>query len=72
MKTRTEAPPQPERQPGQPWSLDAVAEYLSCRRRHLERLIAAGQIEPIRIGHRVYVSHAEMTRISTQGTGQVA
>jgi excisionase family DNA binding protein len=71
MSPRKDAP-QPERQPGQPWPLDLVAQYLSCSRRHVERLIEAGAIKPLKIGHRVYVSDAEMTRVSTQGTGQVA
>ena len=33
-------------------TVDAVARYLSCSRRTVERLIERGELEPLRVGRR--------------------
>jgi excisionase family DNA binding protein len=41
-------------------TLNAAAAYMSCSRRHLERLVAAGQIPTVRLGRAVRVAVADL------------
>ena len=66
MTFRKDAP-QPDRQPGQPWSLDAAAAFLGISRRHLERLVAADRVKLIPLGHRKFVADAELKRLASEG-----
>lgn len=61
------APTRTERAPGQPWGLDAVAEYLGLCRKTIERAIRDRKVKAIRFGTRVMVPDAEVKRLAEQG-----
>lgn len=48
-------------------SLAAAAETLSLSRRSIERLIAAGRLPSVRVGHRRLVRYADLARVARHG-----
>lgn len=45
---------------------DVLSDWLPITRRHLMRMIAAGDIETVRVGRRVFITQAEIRRITKQ------
>lgn len=46
---------------------DAAAEYLSISCRHLDRLIAKGELSSVRLGHAVRIPVADLDRLALAG-----
>lgn len=52
---------------GQPWSMDAAAEFLQVCRRTLDNYVRKGHLKAIRIGTRVLLPDSEVRRIAECG-----
>ena len=63
-----EAAPPPARPDGSLWPPDMAAKFWAVSRRHAERLIAAGSISAVRLGHRVMIPDQEVKRVAREGT----
>lgn len=56
-----------ERPDGSAWPLADAAKYAAVSLRTLTRLIAAGRVRSIKIGHRRLIPDAEVKRLAAEG-----
>jgi len=60
-------PVPPGHEPGRPWELPDLAEFLNVSKKTLERAIKAEKLKAIRINRRVLVPDGEARRVAECG-----